>query len=250
MSTINDLITTALRELGIVGFVDTPGLDLSNVALGHVNRILDGWNAQHGSIYADAHLTPAALTAGTNPHTIGPSGGSPTITCNTARPVDILSIRLTDDNGETYRPPMTRRSLDWWHAQTSPGSSADYPTDYAYDPTWPNGSIYFWPEPASSSVKAEIRFRLVFAAVALDTALALPQGYEAALTETLKERLASMPAFGSALTPVLIDAAREARAAAFSNNHRPLGYDSDYGAGVGIYDPTLGPYSLMRGGGR
>lgn len=248
MATVQDLITSALRKLGIVGFVETPGADLSDLALGRLNRILDEWNAQHGAIYADAHLAPVALSAGTNPHTIGPTGA--TITCTTARPSDILSIRLTDDNGETFRPPLTPRSAEWWHALASPGTSADFPTDYFYDPTWPKGSIYFWPEPASASVKAELRFRLVLADLALSDDLTLPQGYTAALMETLKERIAMMPPFASALTAALMDAARDARALAFSNNVRSMGYGSDFGLGAGVYDPTTGPYSLMRGGRR
>lgn len=247
MATTQDYLTTALRELGIVGVVGAPAAELSNLALGIFNRILDDWNADRRAVYADDHATPAALTAGLNPHTIGPTGA--TFTSLLSRPVSIEGIRLTTDNGETYLAPLTPRGAAWWHSRQAPGTQSDYPTDFYYDPTWPNGSIYFYPEPGSASVKAQIWYRIVLASVALDTTITLPPGYLSALTETLKERLTDLPMFKSIASADIKDAARRARATAFGNNSpTPPLQTADIGLGAcgRVYDHQLGPYSLMR----
>lgn len=246
MATFGDHITTALRELGVVGVTATPATALTTLSLAIINRILDEWNAERGAIYAEAHPALVALTAGTNPHTIGPSGA--TITAATHRPVMIDGIRLTTDNGETFLAPLTERDAAWWHAQPSPGTTSDYPTSFYYDRTWPNGSIYFHPEPASASVKAEIRYRVVLAQVASGDTFTMPPGYLSALLETLKERLVTLPMFASAATPAIAAMAREARARAFDQNTRIPTVTTDCGlggGGGGEYDPALGPFSLM-----
>lgn len=241
MATIGDLVTSAFRELGIVGLVDTPGEELSALGLGLLNRTLDRWNVTRRAVYADVHAAPVALTPATNPHTIGPSGATITAT----RPVSIEGIRLTTDNGETYHAPLCRRDAAWWHSHRTPGTAGDLPTEFYYDPTFPSGSIYFDREPSSASVKAQIWSRVVLAQVALTDTLSVPPGYHEAMLETLKESLVALPMFASAGTGDIKERARQAREVAFAGNAtiRPLTNDL---AGVGgVFDVTLGPYSLM-----
>ena len=250
MASISDLVTSALRELGIVGMVDTPPAELSALGLDLINRTLDEWNAVRGAIYADAFSTPVALTPATNPHTIGPSGA--TLTATTSRPVSIEGIRLTADNGETYFPPLNQRDAAWWMGLGAPGTTDPYPTDFYYDPTWPNGAIYFYPEPSSAAVKVQIRYRVVLAQVALADTFTMPPGYLSALLETLKEKLTGLPMFASMSSGTIKDDARNARARAFGNNSRRATIttaDAGVGAGgAGCFDITLGPYSLMGRG--
>lgn len=247
MATVSDLVTSALRELGIVDMLDAPPAELSALGLGLLNRLLDDWNADRGTIYADVHTSPVALSSGTNPHTIGPSGA--TFTATTTRPVSVEGIRLTTDNGETYLAPLRPRDAAWWHAVAATGVQSDYPTDFYYDPTWPNGSIYLYPEPGSSSVKAQLWYRIVLAQVALADTVTLPPGYYSALLETLKEKLTGLPMFASMATGDIKEAARIARARAFGNNQtvpRLITADAGMSTGeCGVYDHQTGPYSLM-----
>lgn len=250
MATASDYITTALRELGIVDVTETPGAELSSLALGLINRILDDWNADRHAVYADVHSGLLAFTANLNPHTVGISGNSPTWAVTGNRPVSIEGIRLTADNGETYLKPLTPRDSVWWHHRSAPGTTSDYPTDYYYDPTWPNGSIYFYPEPASASIKAQLWYRVALASLAASDTVMLPPGYQSALTETLKERLTGLPMFASLASASIADAARVARARAFGNNVTiPPLCTADAGIGTGgesgIYLVETGPYSLM-----
>lgn len=251
MGTTSDLITTSLRELGIVDVTEaSPDASLSNLALGILNRMLDDWNAERGAVYADIHAPLVTLVSELNPHTIGLAADVPTWTVTGNRPVSIEGIRLTTDGGETFLAPLAKRDAAWWHSLAAPGTQSDYPTDFYYDPTWPNGSIYFYQEPGSSSVQAELWYRIVLAQLTLVDVVSLPPGYQSAITETLKERLTKLPMWKSMASQDITDAARMARGVAFANN-RPIPTlcteDSGMSAhsGRGPYNYLSGPYSLM-----
>lgn len=247
--TVAELITSGLRELGLIDITgqDVPA-ELSNVALGLLNRLFDEWNADGRALYADVHSSLFALVAGTNPHTIGVTANSPTWALSTvAAPRTISGIRLTDDNGETFSAPLRMRDASWWHGQTTPGTSSVWPTDFYYEPTWPNGSIYFFPEPSSAAIKAQVWYRALLAEVTLSTVFTLPPGYHAAVHETLKERIAQLPPFQHAGSPVLADVALRARARAFGPNQRPARVVSDLASGRDDYDTAiLGPFGMLR----
>lgn len=245
------IVTPALRELGIVDVTATPGSELSSFALGILHRILDLWNVQRAAVYADVHSSLFTFTAGLNPHTIGLAANSPTWSVTGHRPVSIEGIRITTDNGETFQPPLVKRGAEWWHGEQAPGSSGAYPTDFYFNPTWPNGSIYFWPEPSSGSVKAQLWYRVLLSQPALTDVYSLPPGYQVALVETLKEHLARQPMFASAATPDLAANAAKARAVVFGNNRPVVEYSPmDVGQSPvghrGVYRHELGPFSLMR----
>lgn len=245
--TIGDLITSALRDLGIVDLTATPESALSDLALAIVNRVLDRWNAEHGALYAETHSALLALTAGLNPHTVGVSGDSPTWAVSTVRPAEVLGVRVTADDGETYLPLM-RRNAAWWQSERAPGTQSDYPTDFYYEPTWPNGSLYLFPEPGSSAMKVQLWYAVPLAQVEASTVLSVPPAYRDALDLTLKERLIALPIFASKATPGLADEARKARGVAFAKNLPTMEITTDDGlggGGRGSFRSELGPYSLM-----
>lgn len=245
MATVRDQITTALRELGIVGIVETPEADLEALGLTLYNRLLDEWNATRRAVYADVRSSLLAFSAGTNPHTVGPSASSPTWTVTGHRPVTIEGIRITDDNGETYTA-LVPRPAEWWHGLTSPGTSSEYPTDYYYNPAYPLGELYFWPEPSSASIKAQLWYRTILSAVVAGDTFTMPPGYDAAVVETLKEKLAALPMFASAANGDIAAAARRARARVFGNNDRVPALVNDLTPGPDVYRVETGPFGLLR----
>ena len=145
----------------------------------------------------------------------------------------------------TWRPTSTSC------ARSSPGTTSAYPTDFYYNPTQPKGSIYFYPEPSSASVKAQLWYRIPLTVLALTDTFSMPPGYQAALHETLKEKLAELPMFASASSPVITAAATKARAIAFANN-RPVPQFQTADLGLGgagrVYRHETGPFSLLRHG--
>lgn len=204
-----DLITDALRELNILDAEQEAQAADAAFLLRKLNRLFDSWNAKGAGAYAlvnaDYTLTPSL-----NPHTIGASG-----TFTATRPDAIEQAALVS-GGVVY--PLVLRSFDWWNTLTTPTLEATIPTDLAYRASYPNASLYLYPVP-SSAVTLRLTTRTPLAAVTLATDVALPPGYQEALTLTLAEDCAEN--FGTAVSPRLALRAQVARATLFANHDRP-----------------------------
>lgn len=211
--TASDLVTTAFRELGIADLVDALDNERAALGLDALNRVLDEWNAQRRAVYADQFVS-LTISPSTNPHTIGLAANTPTWTVTGHRPVSIEGLSI--DLGSPALTPLTPRDAAWWNALSDPTLTSAYPTDFFYNPTWPNGEIYFWPVPTSAAT-VKLWLRGVLVSVALADDLSLPPGYYSALLESLKEKLALMPPYASAMTPELKESARLARARVFTH---------------------------------
>ncbi len=213
MATIRNLCSDALAEIGVVseGAAMTP--DQGDFMRRRLQRIVNKWNAQRCTVYATV-FAQFTLTPNLSPHTIGPTGATWTVT---HRPVSIEGISLgINTSTPIVFLPLNVRDADWWQAQTVPTLTSDVPTDFFYNPTWPNGSIYFWPVPtAAYPVQLQIR-TLLDDTFTLDDTFDLPPGYQDALTLTLAEG-AARP-FGQALPDSLVRDAAMARAVIFANN--------------------------------
>ena len=231
-ATIRNLVTAAFRELGVAPLSGDLPAPLASLGLSTLNRVLDSWNAQHPAAFADLYST-FTLSANTNPHTIGPSGATWTLT---QRPVEILSLSVSPDG--TVWVPIRLITREEYDAHTVPGLTSAYPSEAFYNPTWPSGSLYLWPVP-TSAYSVELVSRRVLASVALSDAWSFPPGYEDALQKTLKEELTTMPMFSSSASQEQKDAARVARAVIFDGNETtPKLVTADHGMGPrrGVFD--------------
>jgi hypothetical protein len=235
--TISDLITKGLRELGIAPLVGTPAAELSSLGLGVVNRILNTWNGKRQAVYATRTDT-FTLTPALNPHTIGPTGATWTMT---QRPVALEAVTLVD--GETRMPIDATMTAAEYAGMASHDVDSDYPRRVYYNPSWVNGQFYFNHVP-SAAHDVEIVSRVQLATVALTDTFTMPPAYEAALLNTFKEELTLMPMFRDAASPGLTKAASDARAVAFGNNEAPprlVTRDAGIpGGGCAPYDYTTG----------
>ena len=208
--TARTLINDAMMELGLIDETDVASGDDASRALRILNRdIMDPWNVQKpfslGSVF-----TTGSFAASTQTRLIGPTGtGSFTLD---PRPTEILSAQRVDTatNPDTYYP-LRVRDAAWYASKNQPLYESTYITDIYYDPaaTLLNGTLYAWPVPsAAQSVRVETNaVTSVFAT--LDTSLNLAQGYESAISHTLKELLAD--AFGIPTPPGLAAKAQKAR---------------------------------------
>lgn len=176
-----DIVRLAYLRIGVVSPVDTMDPMLADVGLAELNMLLDQWNADKFCAFSST-FDPFTLTPALSPHTIGSSGTFVVV----QRPVTIDGITLLDT--ADVRMDLTPRDRAWWRAQANPTLSSDRPTEYYYEPAWPNGSLYFWPVP-STAYQVEIQTRGLLAALTLTDRISAPPGYRAAIVDSLAERL-------------------------------------------------------------
>jgi hypothetical protein len=225
MATIRQICSDALIEIGVVAAGETLKAEDAEFVKGKLHRLLDNWNAERAAVYAD-QLTTHTLTPNLQPHTIGPSTATFTVT---QRPVEIVAANLIVDDVR-YPLEVSNRFGDW-QAIISKETESDYPTDLVYRANWPNGSIYLWPEP-SAAVTLELLTRVVLSKPALADDFDMPPGYQDAVTLTLAEE--SADSYGKEIGPKLANGARRARARIFGNNDQtPTGSTVDVGMGQG-----------------
>ncbi len=233
--TYRDVVTNALRELNVIDAEDSPSAPDASFVLGKLNRIFDRWNGLGLASYVDLFFTPT-LTPSLQPHTLGPTGTFWTAAL-AIRPDAIAAASRFDG---TIKVPITMRDEAWWIRQPTPSLTGSFVTDLYYQPTYPDGSLYFWPVP-SAAIQLELVIRQGFLTGTLNTDFALPPGFEDAVTLTLAEEIAE--AFGATPGPKLVQSALNARAQLFSRHGKRYPLKSDFGVRQGAHwDYRTGTY--------
>lgn len=203
-----DLVRAALLEIGVVDPIETVTSELQAYGLEKVNRIINDWNAEHGATYVE-EFADHTLTPNLNPHTIGSSSATFTVT---QRPVSIewANIVISD-----VRYPVAIHQAEWYANLPDDTISDSIPTDLYYAPGWPNGSIYLYPVPNTART-LELWTRAVLSSLTAAGTVSLPPAYENALVLTLAESLTSP--LSVPMPQALPAQAREARGRVWANN--------------------------------
>jgi hypothetical protein len=212
-----------LQELGVLAGGEQASTDDAAWVLQKLQRLFDRWNAKRVMVYANT-FTSFALPTSTMPVTIGPTG----LLVVSQRPVEIPSIGLVLNSSAPSEVEifLNARDKDWWAQQNVKNLLSDLPTDYYYEPDWPNGSIYFWPVPTQAN-NVLIQQRGVIAQItSYEQSFTMPPGYWDATVYELALSLA--PSFSRQPNPLLVQyrdkALRELQA---NNIASPVGIPSD-----------------------
>jgi hypothetical protein len=219
--TAKNLIEQAFQGLNIARPTELDPADVT-YGLTLLNRLLDGWNAEQRAVYG-SQISTFTLTPNLNPHTIGLTANSPTLTVTVNRPESIDQANIVVGSGTSaQRYPLSLRDRQWWMNQTLPNITSTIPTDLYYEPLWPNGSLYLALVP-SAAYTLELLYRVPLAQLTLNSTFTLPPGYDEAITLTLEEMLvAPYHVTDQATLTVLVKQARDARARVFSGNEQGL----------------------------
>ena len=199
------------QELSLFMKGEVPDADDGALILGKLNRLIDNWNADQAAIYSVQFQT-FTLVPSLSPHTIGPSGASFT---TAQRPVSIEAASLLLSGG--VRVPIDVLSVEDYNGLSLPSLTSTIAQGVFYNPTWPNGELYFYPVPASAA-SVELLTRSVLSQVTLVDTVTLPPGYLDAIILTLAEEIAAP--FGAEIPAHVETSARAARARIAKNNDR------------------------------
>lgn len=222
--TVLDIILDAFIEIGAVAPGENPSPEEAQWALRKLNYLFDEWQAQQAFVYGYQYNV-YTLVAALSPHTIGPSGIA-TFPFSGPRPVRLESAALLLNESTStgvVDQPMRIRDHTWWALQQTKNIETNVPTDVYYNPTNPDGSLYFWPVP-NSQQQVRLQFwQVVSQFLEVTDPIGgsggpgtLPQAYRAAAMYTLAERL--LPGSKRDAHPELTKAALFARKALFGNN--------------------------------
>lgn len=179
--TINQLLRTALRKLGVADLISDSSPEEYANALESANAMLKSWSSR-GLITYHIVKENFPLVVGQAAYTIGTSGNF-----NTSRPNELVGAFLRDANGTDY--PLTIIDRDKYNRIPIKTISAR-PEELYYYPTAPLAVIYTNTEP-DQVYTLYLDSLKPLAELVLDDTFTLPPEYEEALVYNLALRLSS-----------------------------------------------------------
>jgi hypothetical protein len=180
--TVKKLLTRSLRLLDVVGFGEELEDDIASDALDTLNEMLDAWRIERMFTY-QIYRVEFPLKSGVQDYTIGPSGDWVDI-----RPVKIeyASLVLFDNPQLPVELPLEELSTQRWRSITVKGVQSTISRGFYYEPSWPNGTIHFWPVPLNASnTVALYLWKAVDVFCNLDDVIYLPPAYLRAIRYNL-----------------------------------------------------------------
>lgn len=226
--TVLDEITAALREIGVAGEGYSLSASESADGLTALNRMVDQWAAERLQIFKVTR-TAFNLTANVQDYAVGTGS-----IVNVARPVFVeqINIQDTSPNPDVEIPLGDPLTDEEWAAIQVKALTSAWPQAAYYNPTYPTGTISFWPVPTSTTLQGVLYAPQAVAQFAgLTDVISLPPGYEEMLVTNLAVRL--LASYGRTPDPTLMQRAVQAKAIVMRANKRLTELSLDAGALIG-----------------
>lgn len=179
MATAADIIAQALKDIGVLGESETASAELAADALATLNQMLAMWQVDNLYIYAQTATTFAAT--GALSYTVG-AGGNVGI----ARPASIDAAYYTSGGVDT---PIAMLDTFEAYQDITTKTLAGSPSVAYYQPSFPLGVLYVYPQPATGSIKLLTKVKLPTYAAGADD-LTIPPEFEMLVRYNLSEHLA------------------------------------------------------------
>ena len=214
MSTVRDLITAALLDLGAIASGESPTATEAADAFRRLNLLLETWRLE--SLMVSSLDTVTKVMTGATSYTWG-SGGD----INTTRPVrlDHAAQRLAGTS-PALDLPLTVLTDEEYESIGLKGLTSTIARWVYLDRAYPQASLFTYPVlPSGDSLLLSVWHPLT-AFASLDTTVALPPGYELALQTSLSIELVSMFR-DCTVTPALAAQAIRSKALIKTVNSRP-----------------------------
>lgn len=204
-TTCLDLITGALRNIGALEAGETPTAQDSTDAQQVLNDLLESWSVDHLFIFSQ-NENILTFVPNQYQYTIGTGGNF-----NIPRPLRITNAftRITAFGSTGLDYPIAIVHRDKYTNIGLKSVNGPWPTLLYYDPSFPLGNLYFYPNPSQAGVLHLWTDVIIADFQNLTDAINLPQGYARAIKKNLALELA--PEYGKSASPLLVKQAAESK---------------------------------------
>jgi hypothetical protein len=210
--TVQDLLTAAIRSIGVVAAEETPSTSELTDALFAANDILSNWSPQILPVLP--LLREAFPGYGQSVVTVGLGG-----TVNTARPVKIEAVAITAQNGA--RRPARLVTIEEFESRPDTTLTGLFAEVCYCDGGYPLMNLYFNPTPASGCTIEIASYKPLTAFVNLSDTINLAPGYTNALRWALAFEMA--PEYGRPVSQELAALAANSKTSITGLNQAILG---------------------------
>lgn len=231
MPTVLDtFLNPALGRLGILAASETATAEDTAIALQALNSLQDKWAAEDLTIFSVTRTT-WNIVSGTGVYTVG-TGGTVNIGRPVAHNIQNLTFQDLSTNPDTEYP-ISKLTDDDFAGIVQKDLTSPFPTSWYYNPTYPLGTLTFWPVPTSSTLQGVIyALTPIVEWAALTTVVALPPGYKQMIVTNLALELTQF--FPERGVPELLPgAASDAMAVVKRSNKRELDMNFEFYGGRG-----------------
>lgn len=199
MATAFDIITSALRLIGVLADEEQPSDNIANQGLSAMNDMFDAWNAQRLAIFT-TRSDDFPFVLGKQAYTLGTGGDF-----NILRParIDSMSAILLTDPANPIEVPMAMWTTEDWQNMPVKIVDGSFPLGCYDDGGFPLRTLNFWPIPTTQLNSVRIYSWQALGAQTLTSQVTFPPGYAEAIRYNLAVRLAAEFAATASATVVM-----------------------------------------------
>ena len=213
MTTVREIITDAMIEIGILDPSEAASANQAAWALRHLNGMLEQWQNDDLLIYTvDRTLYPTV--ANQQIYTLGVGGDWATTQPVRPGQIDMVSVMVG-----TVEIPISVLNDEQWRDVTLKSTPSSFPLLMWSNGNFPLNTLYFWPIPTGIYSIVLYTWGQVSSFADINATVTLPKGYRDVLVFNLAKRLA--PGMGVQASPNTSEEARKALATIKKMNWEP-----------------------------